>query len=110
MLFMTSVYQVKANESVTENLSSYIQTQEVNVAKDNSKFKVSLFDVTDRKIIQEKSDNNFSKINNGNKTINDFLELVDTDNRSRHSRYVQLDLGESYRLFKIHLYRYLLMI
>lgn len=104
--------EAKVTETTLENTdqpnaqSEYVTTKEVNVAKDNPKFKVNLFDVTQNKVISEKSGYGYRQLNDGRKDTNNYLELTDTDNRQRHSRYVQLDLGESYRLFKIHLYRY----
>ena len=72
----------------------------------NKKVKISAYDVTEDKAVAEKSDRPFNYLNDGKKDTSNYLELKDTSDGQRHSRYVQVDLGEEYEINKIHLTRY----
>ena len=75
-------------------------------SKTNKKVKISAYDVTEGKAVSEKSDRPFNYLNDGKKDTSNYLELKDTSDGQRHSRYVQVDLGDEYELNKIHLTRY----
>ena len=75
-------------------------------SRNNKDVKISAYDVTDKKPVPEKSDRSFKQINDGVKNTDNYLELKDTDNNKAHSRYVEIDLGDTYTLNKLHLTRY----
>ena len=91
------VGELKPEENVERNVIS---------SKTNKKVKISAYDVTKDKAVSEKSDRPFSYLNDGKKDTNNYLELADTSDKTNHSRYVQVDLGDEYELNKIHLTRY----
>ena len=91
------VGELKPEENVERNVVS---------SKTNKKVKISAYDVTKDKAVSEKSDRPFSYLNDGKKDTNNYLELADTSDKTNHSRYVQVDLGDEYELNKIHLTRY----
>ena len=92
------VGELKPEENVERNVVS---------SKTNKKVKISAYDVTDKKAVTEKGERPFSHLNDGNKdTQNNYLELDDTSDKTNHSRYVQVDLGDEYELNRIHLTRY----
>ena len=91
------VGELKPEENVERNVIS---------SKTNKKVKISAYDVTEDKAVSEKSDRPFSYLNDGKKDTSNYLELADTSNKTNHSRYVQVDLGDEYELNKIHLTRY----
>ena len=79
-------------------------------SKVNKDVKISAYDVTANKAVPEKSDRKFSELNDGIKTTNNYLELNDTNtytsDSKQHSRYVQIDLGDTFTLNKLNLTRY----
>ena len=91
------VGELKPEENVERNVIS---------SKTNKKVKISAYDVTEDKAVAEKSDRPFNYLNDGKKDTSNYLELKDTSDGQRHSRYVQVDLGEEYEINKIHLTRY----
>lgn len=91
------VGELKPEENVERNVVS---------SSTNKKVKISAYDVTDDKAVTEKSDRPFNYLNDGKKDTNNYLELNDTSDKTNHSRYVQVDLGDEYELNKIHLTRY----
>ena len=91
------VGELKPEENVERNVVG---------SKTNKKVKISAYDVTDKKAVTEKGDRPFSYLNDGKKDTNNYLELNDTSDKTNHSRYVQVDLGDEYELNKIHLTRY----
>ena len=91
------VGELKPEENVERNVVS---------SSTNKKVKISAYDVTEDKAVAEKSDRPFNYLNDGKKDTSNYLELKDTSDGQRHSRYVQVDLGEEYELNKIHLTRY----
>ena len=85
----------------------------VALAANNKKVKITAYDVTADKPVPEKNEEGckFSNLNDGSKEYrHNYLELNDTntytDDSNKHSRYVQVDLGDEYELNKIHLTRY----
>lgn len=91
------VGELKPEENVERNVVS---------SSTNKKVKISAYDVTKDKAVAEKSDRPFNYLNDGKKDTSNYLELKDTSDGQRHSRYVQVDLGEEYEINKIHLTRY----
>ena len=91
------VGELKPEENVERNVVS---------SSTNKKVKISAYDVTEDKAVAEKSDRPFNYLNDGKKDTSNYLELKDTSDGQRHSRYVQVDLGEEYEINKIHLTRY----
>ena len=91
------VGELKPEENVERNVVG---------SKTNKKVKISAYDVTDKKAVTEKGDRPFNYLNDGKKDTNNYLELNDTSDKTNHSRYVQVDLGDEYELNKIHLTRY----
>ena len=91
------VGELKPEENVERNVVG---------SKTNKKVKISAYDVTEGKAVSEKSDRPFNYLNDGKKDTSNYLELKDTSDGQRHSRYVQVDLGDEYELNKIHLTRY----
>lgn len=91
------VGELKPEENVERNVVS---------SSTNKKVKISAYDVTEDKAVAEKSDRPFNYLNDGKKDTNNYLELADTSDKTNHSRYVQVDLGDEYELNKIHLTRY----
>ena len=91
------VGELKPEENVERNVVS---------SSTNKKVKISAYDVTEDKAVAEKSDRPFNYLNDGKKDTSNYLELKDTSDGQRHSRYVQVDLGDEYELNKIHLTRY----
>mgnify|MGYP000053704411 CR=1 FL=1 len=90
-----------------DEVKDLIDTEEnVVLAKNNSKVKVTAYDATDKAAVAEKSDRPFRMVNDGVKSKANYLELTDTSNNQNHSRYVQFDLGDEYELNKIHMTRY----
>ena len=90
-----------------DEVKDLIDTEEnVVLAKNNSKVKVSAYDVTAKAAVAEKSDRPFRMVNDGAKSQANYLELTDTSDNQNHSRYVQFDLGSEYDLTKIHMTRY----
>ena len=90
------VGELKPEENVERNVVS---------SSTNKKVKISAYDVTEDKAVAEKSDRPFNYLNDGKKDTSNYLELKDTSDGQRHSRYVQVDLGEEYEINKIHLTR-----
>lgn len=91
------VGELKPEENVERNVVG---------SKTNKKVKISAYDVAEGKAVSEKSDRPFNYLNDGKKDTSNYLELKDTSDGQRHSRYVQVDLGDEYELNKIHLTRY----
>lgn len=91
------VGELKPEENVERNVVG---------SKTNKKVKISAYDVTEGKAVSEKSDRPFNYLNDGKKDTSNYLELKDTSDGQRHSRYVQVDLGDEYELNRIHLTRY----
>ena len=91
------VGELKPEENVERNVVN---------SSTNKKVKISAYDVTEDKAVAEKSDRPFNYLNDGKKDTSNYLELKDTSDGQRHSRYVQVDLGEEYEINKIHLTRY----
>ena len=90
-----------------DEVKDLIDTEDnVVLAKNNPKVKVTAYDVTDKAAVAEKSDRPFSMVNDGVKSTANYLELTDTSDSQNHSRYVQFDLGDEYDLTKIHMTRY----
>ena len=94
-----------------DEVTDYVDEKDIegNVAARslNKDVKVSAFDVTENKAVAEKSDRPFAHINDGVKNYSqNYLELTDTSDGKKHSRYVELDLGSECELNKLHLTRY----
>ena len=90
-----------------DEVKDLIDTEDnVVLAKNNPKVKVTAYDVTDKAAVAEKPDRPFNMVNDGVKSTANYLELTDTSNNQNHSRYVQFDLGDEYDLMKIHMTRY----
>ena len=90
-----------------DEVKDLIDTEDnVVLAKNNPKVKVTAYDVTDKAAVAEKPDRPFSMVNDGVKSTANYLELTDTSDSQNHSRYVQFDLGDEYDLMKIHMTRY----
>ena len=90
-----------------DEVKDLIDTEDnVVLAKNNPKVKVTAYDVTDKAAVAEKPDRPFNMVNDGVKSTANYLELTDTSNNQNHSRYVQFDLGDEYDLTKIHMTRY----
>lgn len=102
--YVTVVDRAMAYDEVSDFVEKY---DNVAASKNNSKVKISAYDVTERKAVNEKSDRPFSNLNDGNKNYStNYLELTDTENGKNHSRYVEIDLGAEYELDKLHMTRY----
>ena len=90
-----------------DEVKDLIDTEDnVVLAKNNPKVKVTAYDATVNTAVAEKPDRPFSMVNDGVKSTANYLELTDTSNNQNHSRYVQFDLGDEYDLTKIHMTRY----
>ena len=90
-----------------DEVKDLIDTEDnVVLAKNNPKVKVTAYDVTDKAAVAEKPDRPFNMVNDGVKSTANYLVLTDTSNNQNHSRYVQFDLGDEYDLTKIHMTRY----
>ena len=90
-----------------DEVKDLIDTEDnVVLAKNNPKVKVTAYDVTDKAAVAEKPDRPFNMVNDGVKSTANYLELTDTSDSQNHSRYVQFDLGDEYDLMKIHMTRY----
>ena len=90
-----------------DEVKDLIDTEDnVVLAKNNPKVKVTAYDATANTAVAEKPDRPFSMVNDGVKSTVNYLELTDTSNNQNHSRYVQFDLGDEYDLTKIHMTRY----
>lgn len=90
-----------------DEVKDLIDTEDnVVLAKNNPKVKVTAYDATANTAVAEKPDRPFSMVNDGVKSTANYLELTDTSNNQNHSRYVQFDLGDEYDLTKIHMTRY----
>ena len=63
-------------------MKDLIDTEDnVVLAKNNPKVKVTAYDVTDKAAVAEKPDRPFSMVNDGVKSTANYLELTDTTNR-----------------------------
>lgn len=107
----TSYITVLDRALAFDEVTDYVDEKDIsgNVAARslNKDVKVSAFDVTENKAVAEKGDRPFAHINDGNKAYqNNYLELTDTKDGKKHSRYVELDLGSECELNKLHLIRY----
>ena len=90
-----------------DEVKDLIDTEDnVVLAKNNPKVKVTAYDATVNTAVAEKPDRPFSMVNDGVKSTANYLELTDTSDSQNHSRYVQFDLGDEYDLTKIHMTRY----
>ena len=90
-----------------DEVKDLIDTEDnVVLAKNNPKVKVTAYDATVNMAVAEKPDRPFSMVNDGVKSTANYLELTDTSDSQNHSRYVQFDLGDEYDLMKIHMTRY----
>ena len=90
-----------------DEVKDLIDTEDnVVLAKNNPKVKVTAYDATVNTAVAEKPDRPFSMVNDGVKSMANYLELTDTSDSQNHSRYVQFDLGDEYDLMKIHMTRY----
>ena len=90
-----------------DEVKDLIDTEDnVVLAKNNPKVKVTAYDATANTAVAEKPDRPFNMVNDGVKSTANYLELRDTSDRQNHSRYVQFDLGDEYDLTKIHMTRY----
>lgn len=101
--YVTVVDHAMAYDEVADFVSTY---GNVAASKNNANVKVSAYDVTERKAIQQKGDRPFSHLNDNTKNLNNYLELTDTVDNKNHSRYVEVDLGAEYELDKLNLTRY----
>ncbi|WP_302759414.1 discoidin domain-containing protein [Amedibacillus dolichus] len=107
----TSYITVLDRALAFNEVTNYVDEKDIsgNVAARslNKDVKVSAFDVTEKKAVEEKGDRPFSHLNDGNKDYqNNYLELKDTSDNKRHSRYVEIDLGSECELNKLHMTRY----
>lgn len=107
----TSYITVLDKALAFDEVTDYVDEKDIsgNVAARslNKDVKVSAFDVTEKKAVEEKGDRPFSHLNDGNKDYqNNYLELKDTSDNKRHSRYVEIDLGSECELNKLHMTRY----
>ena len=107
----TSYITVLDKALAFDEVTDYVDEKDIegNVAARslNKDVKVSAFDVTENKAVAEKSDRPFAHINDGVKNYSqNYLELTDTSDGKKHSRYVELDLGSECELNKLHLTRY----
>lgn len=107
----TSYITVLDDALAFDEVSDYVDEKDITgnvMARSlNDQISVSAFDVTENKPVSEKSDRPFSHLNDGNKDYrNNYLELTDTSDGKRHSRYVEIDLGSECDLTKLHLTRY----
>ena len=90
-----------------DEVKDLIDTEDnVVLAKNNPKVKVTAYDATANTAVAEKPDRPFNMVNDGVKSTANYLELTDTRDSQNHSRYVQFDLGDEYDLTKIHMTRY----
>ena len=90
-----------------DEVKDLIDTEDnVVLAKNNPKVKVTAYDATVNTAVAEKPDRPFSMVNDGVKSTANYLELTDTSDSQNHSRYVRFDLGDEYDLMKIHMTRY----
>ena len=90
-----------------DEVKDLIDTEDnVVLAKNNPKVKVTAYDATANTAVAEKPDRPFNMVNDGVKSTANYLELTDTSDSQNHSRYVQFDLGDEYDLMKIHMTRY----
>ena len=90
-----------------DEVKDLIDTEDnVVLAKNNPKVKVTAYDATANTAVAEKPDRPFNMVNDGVKSTANYLELTDTSDSQNHSRYVQFDLGDEYDLTKIHMTRY----
>ena len=90
-----------------DEVKDLIDTEDnVVLAKNNPKVKVTAYDATVNTAVAEKPDRPFNMVNDGVKSTANYLELTDTSDSQNHSRYVQFDLGDEYDLTKIHMTRY----
>ena len=90
-----------------DEVKDLIDTEDnVVLAKNNPKVKVTAYDATVNTAVAEKPNRPFSMVNDGVKSTANYLELTDTSDSQNHSRYVQFDLGDEYDLMKIHMTRY----
>ena len=90
-----------------DEVKDLIDTEDnVVLAKNNPKVKVTAYDATVNTAVAEKPDRPFSMVNDGVKSTANYLELTDTSDSQNHSRYVQFDFGDEYDLMKIHMTRY----
>ena len=90
-----------------DEVKDLIDTEDnVVLAKNNPKVKVTAYDATVNTAVAEKPGRPFSMVNDGVKSTANYLELTDTSDSQNHSRYVQFDLGDEYDLMKIHMTRY----
>ena len=105
--YITVLDRPLAYDEVTRFVDEKDVTGNISLRKNNKDVKVSAFDVTKNKAVSEKSDRPFSHINDGIKQYQaNYLELNDTDDGKRHSRYIELDLGNLTTIEKMHMIRY----
>ncbi len=105
--YVTVLDRPLAYDEVTRFVDEKDVTGNISLRKNNKDVKVSAFDVTKNKAVSEKSDRPFSHINDGIKQYQaNYLELNDTDDGKRHSRYIELDLGNLTTIEKMHMIRY----
>ena len=102
--YVTVVDYAMAFDKVKDLAPSY---ENIVARSNNSSVVVSAYDVTKSQVVAEKTDRPFSHINDGNKSYtSNYMELTDTADRTRHSRYVQIDLGAEYEIDKLNMIRY----
>ena len=102
--YVTVLDKALAFDEVKDLAPSY---ENVVARSNNSNVKVSAYDVTASTTVTEKTDRPFSHLNDGNKSYtSNYMELTDTSDRTRHSRYVQIDLGAEFEIDKLHMTRY----
>lgn len=76
-------------------------------ARENQNISITAWDNTANKEADLNKDKPVENINNGvNDNSNDYFELGDTSDGKKHSRYIQIDLGDSYALNRLKMTRY----
>ena len=102
--YVTVLDKALAFDEVKDLAPSY---ENIVARSNNSNVAVSAYDVTKSQVVAEKTDRPFSYLNDGNKSYtSNYMELTDTADRTRHSRYVQIDLGAEYEIDKLNMIRY----
>lgn len=102
--YVTVLDKALAFDEVKDLAPSY---ENIVARSNNSNVAVSAYDVTKSQVVAEKTDRPFSYLNDGNKSYtSNYMELTDTADRARHSRYVQIDLGAEYEIDKLNMIRY----
>ena len=85
------------------------ETENVMLATNNPNVKISAWHNDSLPTpVEERNDSYalFSNINDGNKSSNSYLELTDTKSGENESRYIEIDLGKSFNLCKLNMFRY----